>query len=594
MSLFSSSLAPGSAVVTSIPTSSNPFSVSSSSPANGGDKKRKRPRESDATRSIPTNSTPTKKGNNNPGGSNGGGAVKDAYQKRSTIVAAQANLEKLMKKVGMTGEVESPSSFNHNNANSRPAPSSRRNRGTPKSKFDNDDEETTRGAFSDEDNQENSGSTSNPTQKKRKVKHGLDGRPTGAAAGKVDPLAGLLGGKGKKEKKVDGGKGKGQGQVRPKEKENVKGQAIPTKTATKAQAEVQASSAHARSEVDLEIEDQNGSEAEIDEPTTTSQAQPQQLTSLQNSLTSKLSSAKFRWLNEQLYTTPSGKAWELMRGEGGRAFDDYHNAHRQQTSAWPSPPLPFILRTILTRLSASTNPLPVGSFIIDLGCGDAELARDLMNSEVGRGKGVKVASYDLVGNVDWVESSAKPTSTNAESVDGEKVKSKGRGWVVPADFLSSIPLPGNPGGSDLPTTSAEPIAVSKAKKRRDKKNGLGASADLVPVGPELVDVAVCCLSLMGINWVGGVYEVARVLKEGGIYYVAEVTSRLVDKPGFIALICSFGFELVEHKSPTTHFDLFEFRKTSPFPLGKVKGQEGWLERVKSGEKVMKGCVYKKR
>lgn len=101
--------------------------------------------------------------------------------------------------------------------------------------------------------------------------------------------------------------------------------------------------------------------------------------------------------------------------------------------------------------------------------------------------------------------------------------------------------------------------------------------------------------------------------------MAEVTSRLVDKPGFIALISSFGFELVEHvsspsflvlcsitkrptdslrhpnqKSPTTHFDLFEFRKTSPFPLGKVKGQEGWLERVKSGEKVMKGCVYKKR
>jgi len=48
------------------------------------------------------------------------------------------------------------------------------------------------------------------------------------------------------------------------------------------------------------------------------------------------------------------------------------------------------------------------------------------------------------------------------------------------------------------------------------------------------------------------------------------------------------------KSPTTHFDLFEFRKTSTFPLGKVKGQEGWLERVKKGEKVMKGCVYKKR
>jgi hypothetical protein len=216
MSLFSSSLAPGTAVVTSAPTSSNPFSVSSpSSNGNGGDKKRKRPRESDATRSTPAVSTPTKKGNSNSGGNNGGGAVKDAYQKRSTIVAAQANLEKLMKKVGMTGDVESPSSPNHN-VNSRPAPSSRRNRGNKSRAHDDAEEDQgARGAFSDEDNQENSGST--PIQKKRKVKHGLDGRPTGAAAGKVDPLAGLLGGKSKKEKKLEGGKVKGQGQVKPKE-----------------------------------------------------------------------------------------------------------------------------------------------------------------------------------------------------------------------------------------------------------------------------------------------------------------------------------------------------------------------------------------
>ena len=34
----------------------------------------------------------------------------------------------------------------------------------------------------------------------------------------------------------------------------------------------------------------------------------------------------------------------------------------------------------------------------------------------------------------------------------------------------------------------------------------------------------------------------------GIFYVAEVTSRLVDKPGFIELISSFGFEIVNHVS----------------------------------------------
>jgi hypothetical protein len=34
----------------------------------------------------------------------------------------------------------------------------------------------------------------------------------------------------------------------------------------------------------------------------------------------------------------------------------------------------------------------------------------------------------------------------------------------------------------------------------------------------------------------------------GIFYVAEVTSRLVDKPGFIELISSFGFDIVNHVS----------------------------------------------
>ena len=136
-----------------------------------------------------------------------------------------------------------------------------------------------------------------------------------------------------------------------------------------------------------------------------------------------------------------------------------------------------------------------------------------MSSVDGREKGIKVASYDLVGNIDWVDQakSSSAVAVNATQDSADSTTSKGRGWVVPSDFLSCIPLPGNPGGSDLPTTAPEPVALSKAKKRRNKKAG---GSDLPPVGPELVDVAVCCLSLMGINWVGGVYEVARVLKEG--------------------------------------------------------------------------------
>lgn len=92
-----------------------------------------------------------------------------------------------------------------------------------------------------------------------------------------------------------------------------------------------------------------------------------------------------------------------------------------------------------------------------------------------------------------------------------------------------------------------------------------------------------------------------------------MTSRLVSTEGFIDTIASFGFELEDHvrhescsvrltscsparpqASPTTHFDLFTFRKASAFPLGAVAGQAGWDARIEAGQKVLKGCVYKKR
>lgn len=136
------------------------------------------------------------------------------------------------------------------------------------------------------------------------------------------------------------------------------------------------------------------------------------------------------------------------------------------TAAWPSPPLPHIIELL--------NPLPQRSVIADLGCGDAGLAKELVP------KGKVVLSYDLVG-------------------DGE--------WVTSADFLTHVPLPGRKGG--LTATVAEDDAPVKSKK--DKK-GKGVKRD--PDAAEIVDAVVCCLSLMGTNWLGGIYEAARILKQG--------------------------------------------------------------------------------
>lgn len=115
--------------------------------------------------------------------------------------------------------------------------------------------------------------------------------------------------------------------------------------------------------------------------------------------------------------------------------------------------------------------------IADLGCGDAGLARALVPG------GKVVLSYDLVGD------------SGAGAITGGAVT--GDGWVVEADFLSHIPLPGRAGGGDNDDEENKP-----RKKKRD------------PNASEVVDVVVCCLSLMGTNWVAGVYEAVRVLKQG--------------------------------------------------------------------------------
>lgn len=52
------------------------------------------------------------------------------------------------------------------------------------------------------------------------------------------------------------------------------------------------------------------------------------------------------------------------------------------------------------------------------------------------------------------------------------------------------------------------------------------SSDL-PLRDGEVDVAVCCLSLMGTNWVDVVDEVGRVVRAGGEVWVAEIRSRFV-------------------------------------------------------------------
>lgn len=189
------------------------------------------------------------------------------------------------------------------------------------------------------------------------------------------------------------------------------------------------------------------------------------LTPLQLKMRSKLTSARFRHLNETLYTTTSSSALDLFTNSP-ELFAEYHAGFSQQVKdSWPLNPVETYVKAIRTRgaLSNPTQgviPLPrrkTGSCTIaDLGCGDAPLARGCQS--VVRTLQLKFHNYDL------------HTPNN---------------FVTKAD-ISNLPL-------------------------RDGE----------------ADIAVFCLSLMGTNWISFVEEAWRILRGDGKgeVWVAEVKSR---------------------------------------------------------------------
>lgn len=194
-------------------------------------------------------------------------------------------------------------------------------------------------------------------------------------------------------------------------------------------------------------------------------AAPSHLTPLQAKMRAKLTAARFRHLNETLYTTPSNDALKLFANSPD-LFQEYHAGFAQQVKdSWPENPVNIYLRALQTRGKANSpvmgvTPLPRRRpgvcTIADLGCGDAPLARGLQN--VSAKLNLKLHSFDLHAANDM---------------------------VTVAD-ISALPLPD---GS--------------------------------------ADIAIFCLSLMGTNWLTFVEEAWRILRGDGKgeVWVAEVKSR---------------------------------------------------------------------
>ncbi|KFA67712.1 hypothetical protein S40285_00976 [Stachybotrys chlorohalonatus IBT 40285] len=193
---------------------------------------------------------------------------------------------------------------------------------------------------------------------------------------------------------------------------------------------------------------------------------PPKLTPLQASMREKLVSARFRHLNETLYTKPSDEAYQLFQ-DSPEMFNEYHEGFRRQVKVWPENPVDSFLQDIRTRGKIRTpsrgpaplleTPLPrtVGTCTIaDLGCGDARLAESL-RKEAGKMR-IDMRSFDL----------QSPSAL-----------------VTKADIAN------------------------------------------LPLADGSVNVAIFCLALMGTNWVDFVEEAYRILHWKGELWIAEIKSR---------------------------------------------------------------------
>jgi len=201
------------------------------------------------------------------------------------------------------------------------------------------------------------------------------------------------------------------------------------------------------------------------------------LTPLQAAMRQKLISARFRHLNETLYTTPSTQAQALLQANP-TFFDEYHSGFRQQVQTWPQNPVDGFVEDLQERgkikinkkFGKDVNKTPVGEetkalaplprtegtcIVADLGCGDAKLA-SMISGKIGRKMNIKVLSYDL-----------------------------------------------------------------------QSPNSLVTKADIakLPLADGGIDVAIFCLALMGTNWIDFVEEAWRVLHWKGELWVAEIKSR---------------------------------------------------------------------
>lgn len=309
---------------------------------------------------------------------------------------------------------------------------------------------------------------------------------------------------------------------------------------------------------------------------------PANLTPLQQKMMAKLSGSRFRWINEQLYTTTSANALKLVKDQPA-LFDEYHQGFRSQVQLWPENPVDVFVNQFKTRTARPINApgglpgMPNKQVVIaDMGCGEAQFALDVNQF---------VQGY------------------NGKKKGGDKKFKKPIGQLGPKSL-------------DVVVHSFD---LKKANERitvADIKN--------VPLEDESCNIVIFCLALMGTNFLDFVEEAYRILAPNGELWIAEIKSRFgesTNKSGaqrpdavgeeFVDSLKLLGFYHKKTDNENKMFTRFEFFKPSREIINqrteKLHKKKKFIEQsthkeelekrrqaAPEGQWLLKPCIYKRR
>jgi SAM-dependent methyltransferase len=124
--------------------------------------------------------------------------------------------------------------------------------------------------------------------------------------------------------------------------------------------------------------------------------------SLQQSFKARLTGSRFRILNEELYTTTSSTAFDRF-SSNPELYEQYHEGFRHQVEQWPVNPVTTIVNRLKSRIGKDGKDDDGKKIVVaDFGCGDAELAKQLLQKKHKGECPFKIHSFDLIASSDLV------------------------------------------------------------------------------------------------------------------------------------------------------------------------------------------------